>query len=76
MGLSSGVPLDRLTRDAPTRDKLTLKVERRGEELSIHLAVPLRTDITEEAALITVTARPPCACTTSCAATSTVSAPA
>lgn len=55
MGLSSGVPLDRLARDAPTRDKITLKIERRGEELSIHLAVPLRTDIPEEAALITVT---------------------
>lgn len=55
MGLSSGVPLDRLARDAPTRDKVTLKIERRGEELSIHLAVPLRTDVMEEAALITVT---------------------
>lgn len=55
MGLSSGVPLDRFIRDAPTRDKVTLVIERRHDELSIHLAVPLRGEVEEEAALITVT---------------------
>lgn len=55
MGLSSGVPLDRILRDAPTRDKVTLAIERRGDELSIHLAVPLCGEVMEEAALATVT---------------------